>query len=114
MNNHPLLPSIFLTAMSALLLSACETPMNTVSIFGDPAPATAATKTIEITPETEYINVTEGDTVNFVVNGKSFAWDFDGRVEGYAFDLQRVAPPGLLDHKVEAYVRPNSDYLGGA
>jgi hypothetical protein len=123
MNHQSLLPSERLTIPAGILgtlsillaaLSACTTTNDTAAMWGDPAPPTAASKTIEITPNTQYVNVAQGDTITFVVNGKSFAWDFDGRPEGYTFNLQQVAPSGMLDHQVEAYVSPNPDYLGGA
>jgi hypothetical protein len=108
-----ILPELSATIFSVALLSACASQMAVISMFGDPIPPEGATQTVVITPETQYVNVVEGQAVKFVVNDKTFAWDFNGPSAGYAFDLAQVAPPGLLDHKVEAYVRPNPDYLGG-
>jgi len=42
--------------------------------LGDPAPAAAANRTIVITPATKYVNVEGGQTVKFVVGGKTFTW----------------------------------------
>lgn len=97
----------------ALLCGACSTPasMSGTGRWGDPAPVTAGTRTIEITPDTHYVNVVNGDVVRFVDGGKTFAWDFNGFC-GYQFDLARVAPQGMLDHSVIAYVDPDTYYCG--
>lgn len=79
--------------------------------WGDPVADTAATKTIVIGPDTQYVNVTGGEVVKFVDGDKSFAWDFDGPY-AYTFELNRVAPPGVLDHRVVAYVDADP-YLNG-
>jgi len=99
--------------MLALLCCACSTPpgMSEAHLWGDPVPTTAGTRTIEIRPDTRYVNVTEGDVIRFVDGDKSFAWAFDGSC-GYQFDLARVAPSGVLDHSVIAYVDPDPHYCG--
>lgn len=98
----------------ALALAACA-PLDyrtRVDLLGDPAPVTAATRTIVITPATRYVNVTGGEIVRFVAGGKSFAWNFDGEESAAAFALNLTAPAGVLDHEVMAYVAPNPLYLG--
>ena len=71
--------------------------------WGEPVVDSAATKTIVIAPGTLFVNVTGGEVVKFVDGGKSFAWNFEGPY-AYAFELNRGAPPGVLDHRVMAYV----------
>jgi hypothetical protein len=73
-----------------------------------PGAARTATRTIAIHPTTRYVNVTGGEIVRFTVGDKSFAWNFSGRPS--SFDLSAVAPPGMLDRKVTAYVAPNPLY----
>ena len=51
-----------------------------------------------------------GEVINFDIAGKTFAWNFDGAVS--SFKLNRIAPQGLLDHVVVAYVAPNPLYEG--
>ena len=112
MKNKLLLPVIF----TAMLSSACVTSMNStprLDLWGDPAPVSAAQRTILITADTKYVNITGGETVKFVAGDKSFAWNFDGITEGYVFDLNQAAPPGVLDHRVIAYVDPNPKYPNG-
>lgn len=106
---------LLITSVVVALLSACahrniEAP---ITFLGDPAPLSAATETIVIRPDTKYVNVTGGDTVRFVTGDKSFAWTFNVARTINSFDLSRVAPPGMLDHRVEAYVAPDPRYLGG-
>ncbi|WP_151637990.1 CzcE family metal-binding protein [Noviherbaspirillum aerium] len=106
-----------LAAIGALAVSlaspavpALETP---VRLLGDPAPPEAAQYAIAITPATRWVNVTGGEIVRFDVGGKSFAWSFTGAGSVSAFDLKRVAPPGLLDRSIMAYIAPDPRYIGG-
>jgi Heavy-metal resistance protein CzcE len=92
-------------ALAASMVAAAAVP---TSLLGGEAMPEEAVRTIVITPDLKYVNVTEGDIVAFVANGKTFAWNFDGPSVS-AFDLNRVAPEGMLDHTVTAYVAPNTE-----
>ncbi len=72
----------------------------------------AASRVIVITPATRAVNVTGGEIVKFVAGPRSFAWNFNGSIFVNAFELNLAAPPGVLDHKVMAYVAPNPMYSG--
>jgi len=100
-----LIPAVCASAM----LAGCQLPPVRPDLYGDPASPAGAVRTIVILPETKWVNVQGGDTVAFVVGGRTFAWSFDGAVR--SFDLRAVAPPGLLDHSVIAYVAPDPKYL---
>lgn len=98
------------TVLSVALFSAFAAPAypaDSGNLMGDPAPASAAGQSINITPDTQYVNVEGGTIVKFVVGKQAFAWNFDGQYDNYAFDLKTVAPPGVLGHSVEAYVSRN-------
>lgn len=110
MKINPFLPSI----LTALLATACATSPTPLNLLGDPAPPSAATRTIVITPSTRYVNVTGGETIAFLVGDKAFGWSFNGIQNTPAFDLSRAAPAGVLDHKVLAYVAPNPLYMDDA
>jgi photosystem II stability/assembly factor-like uncharacterized protein len=97
-------------ALPALSSMAAETPRE---LLGDPAPDASAERTVSITPETKYVNVQGGQIVKFDVGGKTFTWDFDTAETVMSFDLNRVAPDGLLDHAITAYVSPNPLYIQG-
>ena len=107
-------PRLFLaTALAMLLSAACVSPMTTpIDFLGEPATPSAAMRTIVIKPDTRWVNVTGGDIVKFMVGEKTFAWNFDVAEGVSSFDLNRVAPPGTLDHTVVAYVAPNPLYFG--
>ena len=99
-----------LSGLCLPLLFGCasveETPRR-IALYGDLAPVTAAGTSIVIRPDTRFVNVTGGDITRFVVGDKAFAWNFDGPLEITSFDLRTVAPPGMLDHSVVAYIAPN-------
>jgi hypothetical protein len=111
MNPRLLFPMLVASMLSAACTSL-EVPPRP-DLWGDPAPVSAATRTIVITPDTRYVNVTGGEIVTFVVGDKAFAWSFNGTRYVAPFDLSMTAPPGVLDHKVLAYVAPDPRYLGG-
>lgn len=83
-----------------------------LDLLGDPAPAAAAVRTIVITPDTRWVNVEGGEIINFIVGDKSFAWNFYVGFTVSSFDLNLVAPPGLLQRPVIAYVSPDPRYRG--
>jgi len=109
-------PTFLLFVLPAVILFAgCTTEMDLakrISFLGDPAPIAAADRVVRIEPDTKYVVVTGGEIIRFNIGDKSFAWHFDGAGE-YHFDLNLVAPPGLLDHKVMAYVNPDPFLNGG-
>ena len=88
---------------AAPALSASE-----LDLFGSPAAGATITRTIVLKPETHYVNVTGGEVIRFQVGEKSFVWSFNGTRS--SFDLARVAPGAMVDHKVTAYVAPNPLY----
>jgi hypothetical protein len=66
---------------------------------------------IVITDATRHVNVTGGSTVRFVVGGQSFTWNFqNGTANVVPFDLQLIAPKGVLTHTVTTYVADNPLY----
>jgi hypothetical protein len=110
MKTKALIPAVlaFTLSLSALPSMAAT---NT-DLLGQPAPAAAANRTIRINPDTRYVNVQGGQIVRFDVGGQTFTWNFDGPQTLQSFDLNQVAPPGLLGHSVTAYVSPNPLYQG--
>lgn len=95
------------------LLGGCITRTGYRDLYGQALDAAApAHRVITIHPETRHVNVQGGDAVRFLVNGKTFAWQFNVARTIDSFDLQEVAPPGMLDHAVTAHVSPDPKYLG--
>ena len=71
-------------------------------LYGAPGAGSMPVRTIAISPDTKFVNVTGGETIRFQVGGRSFVWTFNGTRS--SFDLARVAPAAMLDHKVTTYV----------
>ncbi|MEB0011218.1 CzcE family metal-binding protein [Glaciimonas sp. Gout2] len=108
------LPSLLATLMAALLITVCallSAPASAATItmvsLGSAASARSATVTVRVDPTTTHVNVTDGTTVNFVVGSNAFAWRFDVPHNVFLFDLNRIAPPNVVDHQVEVYVAPS-------
>jgi hypothetical protein len=99
--------------IASCLLAACATRSSYVDLYGEPADPAAAQRTIVILPETRYVNVEGGQVVRFVTGDKEFAWNFFVAKSVSSFELNEVAPPGILAHTVRAYVSPDPRYIGG-
>lgn len=106
-----LLTATTLAAGASGLAAAAEQPR---AFLGKAAPEQAgADRVIVITDATRYVNVTGGQTVRFVVGARSFTWCFQtGSAHLTPFDLQQIAPQGVLTHRVKAYVADNPLYQG--
>jgi Heavy-metal resistance protein CzcE len=96
-------------ALAAAGLTTCVAAGAAVpkDLLGDATTANQAERTIRITPSTRYVNVRYGESIEFDAAGHRFSWHFDGPVN--EFPLNRVAPPGALDHAVTAYVERNPE-----
>ncbi len=66
-----------------------------------------ADKMVVIQPKTKSVNVFENETVLFKVGAKLFAIKFDGN--NVYYNLETLAPPGVLTRKVKVYVAPNPE-----
>jgi hypothetical protein len=108
--------TLLLPLITAMTLAAASTAAfagaQQSDFRGNAAPAQAAVdQVIVITDATRHVNVTGGSTVRFVVGDRSFNWSFqNGSAHVVPFDLQQIAPQGLLAHGVTAYVSDNSLY----
>ena len=110
MKRNPLWLTFFALVLSAAPAIHAAAPR--LDLLGAPAPAATAARTIVIGPDTRWVNVTGGEVVKFVVGERAFAWYFNGPDSVSSFSLNRVAPQGILDHPVQAYVAPNPLYSG--
>ncbi len=96
-------------AMTLGIMNFSASAFTPSSSMGNVVPLSAAMRTISIDAKTKYVNVTEHETVKFEANGSAFAIYFSGGLS--AFDLNQLAPAGVLDHKVTAYVAPDPLYI---
>lgn len=75
--------------------------------FGSPADGSSSfARTIDITPETHWVNVDQNEVVRFldVSSGKSFYWRFDTAAR--VVELNKIAPTGFLPvRRIDAYVK---------
>lgn len=94
-------------------LSASGSPMkNTVEPYGNAISAAATTRQIALTPDTKWVNVTRGESVNFMAQGKSFAWNFYTLRSDTSFDLAAIAPKDINVQQVRVYVAMNPNERG--
>jgi hypothetical protein len=97
------------------LLAACAAydPAPRADLLGMPVAPAAATQAVTVTPATRWVNVTANDAVRFAVDGREFAWAFNVGPTVRVFDLNRVAPPGLLGRELLVYLDPDPGYYAG-
>src|SRR5689334_13078470 len=96
---------LFVPTLAALTLSAASfsaAALTFSDMYGEPAKAADAERTIVVGPTTKQINVEQGEVVKLKVGSQEFAWTFDGIMK--PFDLARIAPSGAVNHKVHVYV----------
>ncbi|MRX11797.1 CzcE family metal-binding protein [Pseudoduganella sp. FT25W] len=80
--------------------------------YGSAAAGAYADRQITIDAGTKWVNVNNGETVAFNVNGKSFTWHFETLHNEERFDLARIAPAGVEVGMVTVYVASNPLYRG--
>jgi hypothetical protein len=81
-------------------------------LIGEAAPPTAATRTIVINHDTQYVNVKGGDIVKFVVHNKDYVWNFDTADNINVVNLNKLLPSDTLHHEVKVYIARNPLYTG--
>ena len=90
----------------ALILGAVASAADAgPSLAPSVSSADDADKTIFIKEGTHHVNVFANETVLFNVGDQHFAIKFDGISKAY--DLAKLAPAGVLNHKVRVYVAPS-------
>lgn len=114
MNAKPFTAQNLLCA--AALAAACVAPLaghaagtfsNGQNYYGQPAPATAAARVVEL-GSTRQLNVTYGETVSFRgPGGQVFTWTFNG-LDLRAIDLARIAPPALATPPLRVFIGRNT------
>jgi hypothetical protein len=113
MKTKLLLPVLFATTIAAAGLAVASP--QPISFLGNAVPEQAAVdQVVVITDATRHVNVTGGSTVRFVVGERSFTWCFqNGTAHVSPFDLEVIAPKGLLNRAVTIYVSDNPLYQNG-
>jgi hypothetical protein len=97
---------------TAIMLSACAAA-NAREIpqpYGFQAPAESAQREVRIGPTTRYVNVDRTETVRFVTDDGTFAWNFDIAPNRHVFDFSQIAPAARQASGVRVYVgEPGGD-----
>jgi phosphate-selective porin len=75
--------------------------------IGTPAMNGTAGRTIVIDAHTRWVNVTNGETVQFDVNGYRFAYTFDAWSNVNVVDLSAIAPGDAMAPMVRVYIAAN-------
>lgn len=81
--------------------------------FGNAVPVSGKQRTIELQPGTRYLNIEQGQTLKFIVQGKAFAWNFD-TFGTPVFNLAEIAPKDVDVGNVKVYISPDRTYAGGS
>jgi hypothetical protein len=109
--NRPTRALILPLLASALLAAGCATASNKAPIkhprtdYG--VAAVHAHRTIVVHDRTRHINVTNGETVQFDVNGQRFAFAFNNWPNKEVVDLSVIAPDGMTMPQVRVYIAPD-------
>lgn len=111
--------SLVSAAVGAALLAGCATSNDSaftrrVDLLGTLATDQSGQRTIILSADTVSVNVTSGETVRFIVGERSFAWNFQVSPTITMFELNQVAPAGLLTHRVAVYVSINPLYISNS
>lgn len=108
--------SVLLVAVVGTVLGGCASDpyAGRTDLLGTPATAASAQRLVTITPATRWVNVTSGETVRFVAGTRSFAWSFQSGPTVSKFDLNLIAPPGMLTHPVTVYVAADPTYISNS
>ena len=115
----PKLVILTVIAMTLAFLNLSANAFTPGSPMGTVVPLSGAMRTIPIDAKTKYVNVNAHETVKFVANGNAFAISVSGSTATTfafvpsAFDLNQLAPAGVLNHKVTVYVAQDPLYISG-
>lgn len=103
--------AVIAAAIASTASGAYAATVNTKE-FGMATAAANADRHVVIKADTKWVNIDDGDTVKFDVNGNSFTWHFDTLRGESAFELSKIAPEGVDVGKVIVYVGANPLYRG--
>lgn len=110
---NTLILTISILASTAFGANASATGLTgTSSDFGANVTAVSAARHIIVTRQTKSINVTNGETVQFDIDGKAFTWHFDTFHDETNFPLSKILPSGSLVNDAHVYVASNPLYRG--
>jgi hypothetical protein len=96
-------------AFAAASAQAMQHP-RTAADYGSVVMNAGSGRTIDIDENTRYVNVKNGETVRFNVNGQSFSFNFDAWPNEESVALSTIAPAGVAVPNVQVYIAANPLY----
>ena len=100
-----------LAACAAHASAAPDAKPGSKASYGTPAPAASADYHLTVTPNTKWLNVDNGDTVQFDAAGKSFTWHFSTLWDSTALNLSAIAPADVKVGTTRVFVGADPKYL---
>jgi hypothetical protein len=97
----------------ALLIASGAPAAPMTSDCGVAATRAIPDRTIDISSSPRSVQVTNGETVRFEVDGKTFNCTFETLAHETVLDLATIAPSGLHLQGVRVYVAPDPQYYQG-
>lgn len=95
-------------ASGAFAMDSVSHQRDTNAPLGTPAQAAQAARVIKLGADSEYLNVTRGETVTIVNGDKAFTWMFD-TLGTPSFDLTKIAPRDFGTGHLRVYVAPDEN-----
>jgi hypothetical protein len=99
----PLLAAAGIAAGTAHAMPKPFSPLDAGMLVAN----TDGNRNIEIGTGTRYVNVTNGETVTFTVDGQRFAYAFNAWNSIGVINLSAIAPKDLKVPEVRVYIAPN-------
>jgi Cu/Ag efflux protein CusF len=101
----------FTFAIAAATAAHAAGPAGTAADYGNPV-ANATGRVIEVTPQTRYINVIQGEVVTLKMGEQTLTWQVNTYPNVSTFPLARIAPETTAG-KVKVYVAADPAYQNG-
>lgn len=106
------LAAILFALSVSISAGAAASDNSRPTTYGHPAKEGTASRVIKISPSTRAINVHDGETVRFNVNGKVFEWTFNIPTRDGVISFSDIAPTETAARGVRVHVAPNPLYFG--
>lgn len=107
-----LILSLLSSAAIASTAASAATFRGVSEDYGQVVTTSAVNKVVQVDASTRWVNVTDGQTVRFEIDGKSFTFNFATWPGGQQVDLATIAPKDMAVPNVRIYIAPNPRYFG--
>lgn len=104
--------AVVLSLGLAMSAAGATDVIGTPAQYGRHALAATADREIVIDAGTKWVNVTNGETVRFTKDGKSFTWHFQTVGDETSFQLSQIAPADFKVEGLRVFVAADPTYRG--